>query len=430
MLLVQSCRSILIVVVGLFLLAPAASPAAELHIASETIMRGFERKIENGKELDAVPVYQYLQLDYGDLASPGLSLHANGWGRLNLGDQYNEKDTAGELLHAYLQYLSPGRDLLVRAGRQYVFEGVAKDSIDGVYAKTDLVPALTISAYAGSPVAPGAAEGRQGDLLLGGKVSHSRPGLYDLGLSYKYLADNGKRDEESVGTDLTLLLPGSVYLLGHSAYNLVSGGWKEHSYELRLPLKQFAFHPFFQHYSYDDYFNNRSNSANPFRFLKDSGNAMTVAGTEAFWYLSEQQEYVLRFKNYDYDQRFSSSQLYSLLAIWKWKIHTEAGAEFGRMQGNDAENSYFLGRGYFFWNQKPWFVTGDLMYVSYDQEIYKQDSALFASLGGGAKFMDDAFSVKMSFDYSYDPYFDEDYRWMLKLSFPIDKTFDTSFWKK
>lgn len=253
MLLVQSCRSILIVVIGLLLLAPAISSAAELHIASETIMRGFERKIENGKKLDAVPVYQYLQLDYGNLKSTGLSLHVNGWGRLNLGDQYNEKDTAGELLHAYLQYLSPGRNLLVRAGRQYVFEGVAKDSIDGVYAKTDLVPALTLSAYAGSPVAPGAADGRKGDLILGGKISHSRPGLYDLGVSYKYLADNGKRDEESFGTDLTLLFPGSIYLLGHSAYNLVSGGWKEHSYELRLPLKQFALHPFFQHYSYDNH---------------------------------------------------------------------------------------------------------------------------------------------------------------------------------
>lgn len=420
------CRTLLLLAVGLLLLTPSASPAAELHVVSDTIMRGFDRQVENGKKLNAVPVYEYLQLDYGSLKSPGLSLHAGGWGRLNLGDNYNDRNTAGEFLHAYLQYLSPGRDLLLRAGRQFIFEGVARDNIDGLYVKSDLVPTVVFSAYAGSPVTLGESNGRKDDLILGGKLSHARSGLYDLGFSYKYMADGGRRDEETIGTDLTLLLPGSIYLLGHSAYNLVSSGWKEHSYELRLPLKQVTLQPFFQHFSYADYFNNRSNSANPFRFLQGSDNSLTVAGTEAFWYPSEQEEYVLRFKNYDYDKRFSSSQLYSLLVIRKWKIHSEVGAEFGRMQGNDAENSYYLGRGYFFWNIAPYFVTGDLMFVNYDRAIYDKDTSLFASLGGGARFFNDALNVKLSFDYSNDPYFDADYRWMLKLSCPIDTTFGTS----
>ena len=410
-------------VAGLLLLMPSASPAADLHVTSDTIMRGFDRQTANGKKLSAVPAYEYLQLDYGKLRSTGLSLHASGWGRLNLGDNYNDGNNTGELLHAYLQYMSPGRDILVRAGRQYVFEGVARDNIDGIYAKTDLVPAVVLSAYAGSPVTLDSSNGRKGDLILGGKISHSRPGLYDLGASYKYVADNGRRDEESIGTDLTLLFPGAVYLLGHSAYNMVSGGWKEHSYELRLPLKQFAFQPFFQHFSYADFFNNRNNSANPFRFLQGSDNSLTVAGTEAFWYPSEHQEYVLRFKNYDYDKRFSNSQLYSLLAIWKWNILSEVGAEIGRMQGNDAENSYYLGRGYFFWNISPGFITADLMYVNYDKEIYTKNSSLFTSVGVGTRLFNDALSVKLSFDYSNDPYFDADYRWMLKLNYNLDKTF-------
>ncbi|MBC7961551.1 MAG: hypothetical protein H7Y05_01260 [Steroidobacteraceae bacterium] len=408
---------------GLLLLMPSASSAADLHVTSDTIMRGFDRQTANGKKLAAVPAYEYLQLDYGNLKSTGLSLHANGWGRLNLGDNYNDGNNTGELLHAYLQYVSPGRDVLVRAGRQYVFEGVARDNIDGIYAKTDLVPAVVLSAYAGSPVTLDSSNGRKDDLILGGKISHSRPGLYDLGASYKYVADNGRRDEESIGTDLTLLFPGAAYLLGHSAYNLVSGGWKEHSYELRLPLKQFTIQPFFQYFSYADFFNNRNNSANPFRFLQGSDNSLTVAGTEAFWYPSEHQEYVLRFKNYDYDKRFSNSQLYSLLAIWKWKILSEVGAEFGRMQGNDAENSYYLGRGYFFWNISPGFITADLMYVNYDKAIYAKNSSLFTSVGGGTKFFNDALSLKLSFDYSNDPYFDADYRWMLKLNYVLDKTF-------
>lgn len=418
----QICRVMLLISIGLYLLVPTDSPAADLHFSSDTIVRGFDRDSEKHKKLKAVPVYEYLQMDYGNLDKPGVSVHANGWGRLNLADNYNEKDTAGEILHAYLQYTSPARDLLVRAGRQFLFEGVARDSFDGIYAKSHALQSLVLSAYAGSPVTLASSEGRKNDLIAGGGVAYALPKYFEIGASYKYIADNGKRDEENIGTDFTVMLPGSVYLMGHSAFNLISSGWKEHSFELRLPYRQFAFQPFFQHYRYSDFNNSRQNSANPFRFLRGIDNTLTVAGTEFYWYQSERQEYVLRFKNYDYDKRFSSSQLYSMLAVWKWKIQSEVGAEFGRMQGNNAENSYYLGRGYFFWNASPGFLTGDLMYVSYDQAIYKKDSSLFASFGGGRKFVDDSFSAKITFDYSRDPYFDSDYRWMLKLSYLLDKS--------
>lgn len=409
--------------VGFFLLAPFPSRAADLHVTADTIIRGFDRQADNGKKLSAAPAYEYLQLDYGNLKTPGLSLHAQGWGRINLGDNYNNGDSAGQLLHAYLQYVSPNRDFLLRAGRQYIFEGVARDSIDGIYGKTYLIPSLSLSAFAGSPVALDTSNGRKGDYIFGAKLTHYRPGSYDLGVSYKYIADNGIRHEESLGADLTVLLPDGISLLGHSSFNLVTGGLRELSYEMRLPLSQFAFQPFFQHFQYSDYFNNRSNSANPFRFLQGTGNSLTVIGTEAFWYPSDHGEFVMRFKNYDYDKRFSSSQLYSLLAIWKWKILSEVGAEFGRMQGSEAENRYYQGRGYFFWNMAPGFITGDVMYINYDKAIYTKNSSLFTSVGGGTKFFNDTLSVKLSFDFSKDPYFDSDYRWMLKLTYLLDTTF-------
>lgn len=418
--------SLFILISGLLALTPSPGRTADLKVASETILRGFDRQAADGKKLSAVPAYEYLQLDYGNLKSPGLSLHANGWGRGNLGDNYNDGNTAGELLHAYLQYLSPGRDYLLRAGRQYVFEGVARDSIDGVYGKAYLTPSVALSMYAGSPVALDTSNGRQGDFMFGGKLAYSKPGQYDAGISHKYISDNGSRHEESLGTDFTLLLPGDITLLGHSELNLMTTGWREHSYEMRLPVKQFVFKPFFQHFRYEDYFSQRSNSSTPFRFLQATGNSLTVVGTEANWYPSEHEEYVLRFKNFEYDHRFGDSQLYTLLAVWKWNILSEVGAEFGRMQGSNLENRYYQGRGYFFWNIFPGFVTGDVMYVSYDQAIYKKNSSLFASVGGGVKFINNALSVKMSFDYSSDPYFDQDYRWMLKLSYLLDKTFDGS----
>lgn len=415
-----------ILVAGLCLWVPEVSPAAELYAISETIFRGFDRQVQDGttrNKLNAAPVYEYFQFDYGNLKTPGLSLHVNGWGRLNLDDNFDSNNTAGELSHAYLQYVSPHRDFQVRAGRQYIFEGIARDNIDGVYAKTDMVRTLVLSAYAGAPVAQAPANGRKNDFIMGGKVSHSRPGLYDLGFSYRYLSDNGHRDEEALGTDLSLEIPGNIYLVGHSAYNLVTSGWKEHFYELRLPLWQFSVRPFIQQFNYADYFSNRNNSTNLFRFLQGSDNSLTISGAEAFWNPTEHTEYALRFKNVDYDKRFSSSQMYTLLAVWKWKVLSEVGAEFGRMQGNSLENNYYLGRGYFYWNLSPCFATAEVMYVNYDKEIYNKNNSLFTSFGGGTKFFNDALSIKLSFDYGYDPYFNEDYRCMLKLSYALDKAF-------
>ena len=402
---------------------PAPAPAAELHVVSETILRGFERQSAAGEKLKAFPAYEYLQLDFNNIESTGLSLHLNGWGRLNLGDNYNQGNTEDELLHAYLQYVPVENPFQFRAGRQYIFEGVARDSIDGFYLKSYLNPAITVSGYAGSPVSLDTINGRNGDLIFGGKVTYYRPKFFDAGVSYRRVADDGNRKEEMLGTDLTVLFPRDISLIGHSAYDLVSQKWGEHSYDMRIPWGPVTFQPFLHRFRYESFFT--KDSANPFRFLKGTENTLTVVGTEAFWYPSDHEEFVLRFKNFDYDQRFKNSQLYSLLAVKKWKILSEVGAELGRMQGSDAENRYLLSRGYFYWNLAPGFVTADLMYVHYDEPIYTENSSLFASVGVGRKLLDDRLSVKLSFDYSKDPYLDGDYRSMLKVDYHLDKTFGT-----
>ena len=51
------------------------------------------------------------------------------------------------------------------------------------------------------------------------------------------------------------------------------------------------------------------------------------------------------------------------------------GAEAGLMDGDSAENSYYLGRIYFYWDapfraMEKWFFDGEFMYVGYEEEIY------------------------------------------------------------
>lgn len=407
-----------------FLLCASSSEAEQFSLTSETIFRGFQRERNDGSKASAAPAYEYLQLNYATQKIPGLTLHINGWGRLNLADNYNRDTTDGRLLHAYLQYASPKQDYQLRVGRQYIFEGVARDNLDGIYGKFFSIPHTTVSAYAGVPTMLDNSSGRKNDLIYGGKLTYGTPDLYDVGLSYKHILDNGARREQLLGADLAVNFPRIITLLGHSTYDLISSSWGEHSYEAHLPFGPVTFKPFLQRFRYKSYFTNSRNSVPPFRFLEGSGNTLTTVGMDLFWYPSDRWDFVLRFKNHDYQNRFKPSQYYSLIATKRWKILSEAGAEVGRMQGSESQNRYLLTRAYVYWKFAPGFVTGDVMYVHYDSSIYGKSSSLFTSVGVGTGFLKDTLNVKVSFDYSNDPYFNADYRFMVKLNYLLDRSFD------
>jgi hypothetical protein len=73
-----------------------------------------------------------------------------------------------------------------------------------------------------------------------------------------------------------------------------------------------------------------------------------------------------------------------------------------------------------YWDQLPTkavisFISGDIIYGSYGQGFFGTSSSLFTSLGGGKQFLDNRLALKLSADYSSDPYFDSDLRGMLSL---------------
>ena len=92
------------------------------------------------------------------------------------------------------------------------------------------------------------------------------------------------------------------------------------------------------------------------------------------------------------------------------------------MNGDTDETRYLLTRAFFYWNMpsilsRLGFITGDAMYVHYDEEIFGQNYSLWLSLGGGMRFFDDALEVKLSGDWSNDPFFDSDIRGLLKIQY-------------
>jgi hypothetical protein len=106
---------------------------------------------------------------------------------------------------------------------------------------------------------------------------------------------------------------------------------------------------------------------------------------------------------------------------------SQLGGELGAMNGDTPQNEYYLLRLFTYCDQVSKslpinFISSDLVYVDYDQPIYGEDSSLFISLGTGKTFMDNALELKLSADYSSDPYFDEDVRGMLTASYNFGKS--------
>lgn len=401
--------------------------AVDLRLSSETLLRVFERDTVEKEDADVIPGYEYLQLDFGSLRTKGLSLHLYGWGRADFGDgSFYEEETAGELLYGYLEYVRPFSNLELRLGRQYIFEGVADESVDGLRVSTDLGRYFGLSLYGGFPVSLDATDGRGGDSIWGGRISHRLGTRYQIGFSYKVIDNDDDQAEEMAAVDLSLALPWGVSLHGFSSHNLDTEGWAEHSWELRFHLADLHFRPFFQRFQYEDYFTTGANSARPFRILAATGETLTVFGGDLFWHLSDVWDLGLKAKFHDLEERGESSESYSALLTWHGADLTQIGGEVGFLAGDAAQNDYWLARAFFFQDKVPGllprgFLTGDVVWTLYDEEISGEEFSFFASVGAGSRFLDEALVVKLSGDYSSDPNVDEDLRGMLVVSYLFER---------
>lgn len=406
----------------LLLTTPVSAPAQEFTLVSDTLLRMWDPDVGGGDI--SLPVYEYLQVDVGDAEKRALTFHLYGWVRGELGDStYYEEvyggDTGGELLYGYLQYVRSETNLDVRLGRQYVFEGVARnESVDGLRIGSDLGRYFTGSIYAGQPSDLDSENGREGDYIYGGRLAHRMRGLYDLGISYKSVDNDDHTAEEQVGADLSLFLPGGVSLSGGSVYDLESDGWAEHFYTADLKAGPLRLRPFFEHYRFDDYFDADDRTPGTFQFLAGLDEKLTIFGGDVLWERQKGIELGARFKHYDYDERDETSQFYSLLGNWVTANKSQYGGELGRMDGESDESRYLLARGYFFYDgiKSPYlkFVTGDAVYVFYDDDVNGDDDSLTLSLGGGNRFLNDRLELRVAGEYNSTPYFDSDLRgWLM-----------------
>jgi hypothetical protein len=394
-----------------------------VEVSSETLLRALRRDTVKGDDSLVVPAYEYLRLDLGTLDQAGLSLHMYGWGRYDFNDSGSYDDNPdGELIYGYLEYNRPDYSLNFKVGRQHLMTGIINNSIDGIGIQSALTPYFKFSVFGGSPVGLSSESDRSADSIYGGRVAGHRGADYEIGFSYKKKNSAGETDEELAGFDLFAALPLNINFFGSSSYNLDTRGWGQHLYEVRFDIADFGFRPFYQRYRYEDFFNTKDNSANPFRFLADTGEILSVLGSDVVWRRFSQVDLGAKFNYYDYDLRDDAAFYVEANANWYLNGLTQIGGQLGRMNGDTNETRYMLTRAFFYWNMpanlsRLGFITGDAMYVYYDKNRYGHESSLWLSLGGGLRFFDDAMQIKLSGDWSNDPYFQSDLRGQLKIEY-------------
>jgi len=413
----------------LFLTPPMTtfSFADSLHFQSDTILRYFERDTTKGTDQQVFPAYQYFSLDTGKGESGGLSFHGRAWGRADFSDSaYYSDQNDGELDYAYLEYTASSTVFKARLGRQPVFDGGANESIDGLSVSTAFGQYVSLSGYGGLPVALSSAAGSGGDSIFGGRVAFHKGSDVELGVFYKNLANDGSTQEESLGFDLFANLPMNSRFYGSSTWNMETEGWAEHIYELRIPVDDFTFRPYYQTFNYEDFFASGTETPNPFRLLSSSGESLTTVGLDVTWKASPAWSFGGKVKQHSYDNN-DASQYVALLTTWSNEDNglAQVGTEISYLKGDAANNDYVLLRLYGYkeqLGQALWIdiLSADLVYASYNRDILGESASLFGSLSLGKNFFDDSLKLTFSGDYSQTPYFDEDLRALFKMTYVFD----------
>jgi hypothetical protein len=399
------------------LLLVAAFPcygSAEVEISGHSATYLQSRETVDGSGL--LPLYEYLNFNVQNLGKESVSFHFGGWVRYDLGDDSYGKDKNSDLQYAYLSYRHSAANAVVNLGRVMVFEGVAAERVDGAYARTDLKAGFGISAYGGTPVMTNEGDDSGSNSIYGARVSHTKDGLYTVGLSYLKQEKNSADFREEQGVDLWVRPFSKVELMGRSAYNAITKRWMQDSFNLLLgPFAKLRFNTEFSWIDYESYFAAVTNNAFTFQpgGPLDPKEQLTVLGETVSYAFSDQVSASVDYKQYGYDIAGNASY-YGAGLRYSAPQSMGCGLSVHRMDGETERLSYDEYRVYAFKKYGHADVTVDLFDVKYDTAINGVTSAYSASVAAGYDLTE---SLKLGADVEYakNPDYDKEVRAFLKL---------------
>jgi hypothetical protein len=394
----------------LSMLIAATSPAASLTGNSSTYFQS--RETADGTKI--LGGYEYLDFAVQDIGNETVSFHTGGWLHYDfLGDELGRKSPS-DLQYSYLSFKSKTDNSVVNLGRVMVFEGVAAERVDGIYARTDLRGGFGISAFGGSPVetninTPG------NNVIYGGRLSHQFGDVYKIGISaLKEEKDNQDYRKEE-GIDLWAHLMNKVDITGRSSYNDITKGWMEHTYVLMLgPFADLRLDTTASWINYDDYFFRATTSAlSVANGLIPDDEKVRILGEAASYKVTDNVRIVADYKNFDYKLE-GDANYYGGLIKYSAEGSGGAGLSYHRMEGATERLRYDEYRVYGYKKLGKFDLTADILDVVYAQPINTVKDSYSASLAAQYD-LAEAWKLGADVEYSHDPDFDSDIRTFVKL---------------
>lgn len=390
---------------------PWSAVAATLDGESRTY---FQVK-ETSQDKHLLPLTEYLDLAVDNLYGENVSFQLGGWVRVDLNDEesFDNRHNNGDLQTAYLRLRGKTANRMLDAGRVFVNEGVALEQIDGLYGTTGLVWGFSLSAFGGVPVYADF-DGRSGDSVFGGRLSHGQVGKYRVGLSYLKEKNDSSDFREEAGVDLWALPVEKVEITGRSSYNDITSGWMEHAYSAALgPFDKLRFVCDADWISYGDYFTSLSTSAFDLKAGSlDPKEKVRSLGISADYPVQENLSVSLNFKNYDYSMA-GNANYYGGQVTFTSEETLGGGFSYHRMDGETDRLKYSEYRLYGYKSLGKTGVTADFFAVSYDEEINGEDWVYSAALAVAYELTENL-ELGTDLNYSHDPDFDHDIRFLLK----------------
>lgn len=425
--------------IALFLLlAPTLAQAAELEANGTTILQLEERSVPGFAKQRVAPATQFVGVNAEKLGDGNLSLHLYGWGRVDLADRSTDEGTTdGDLTYGYLLYRFPKANSQIKAGRFFIYEGVAAEQIDGVSARADLAGGFAASLFAGAPVHLDRSGDNKGDYIGGGRLSYRLPGILEVGASA--LREGGvdtggkidtaaatrtdvKNYRQLVGGDIWLSPHRMVELNGHTFYNTATEGVAEQSWLVEVrPLKPLSLSASYDEQRFKHFFATTGfprTSLNSL-FNPEAGDKISSHGVSATYVVARPVEITADYKRYNYHrENHGNANRYGgevRLVLLDNKVR--AGLSYHRTDASTAGiNSYHEVHGYGLYNAARYFTSADIIFHVYDDKIYNKDSAFEATASAGYRIMP---NLTFSGDVSYgeNPRLTDEVRGLLKLTY-------------
>lgn len=408
-------------VILLLLFAMRTLAGAETSVGGTTLIRFEQRSMPGFEKQNIIPATQFLSIESTGLADPNLSLHLNGWGRIDIADSSTAKDSDGTLNYGYLRYLFPQANAEVKAGRFFVFEGVSSENVDGLYVRTGLAKGFTIAAYGGAPVHPASSVDNRGDYLVGGRLSYSAPSFVDIGISTLYEKGlisgplSKLRDtRQLVGADVWLKPHAVADFKGRISYDTVNQGIAEQSWLLSLKTGSSATLAIdYSQYEFKELF-----AASSIRslFNPDAAGGQKAAGLSYTFQVAKPLEVTAAYRHSEHEQNGSAERFGLQGRLNLFEDKGLAGLSYFRVSAPSGTNSFHEGRGYLLYTADRYSASIDGIVDLYDDAINGKKSGFEIQGSAGYRLMP---NLNLSCDVSYaqNPAYSNELKGLIRLSF-------------